>query len=168
MRQTGAPDRASIITTVPPARNRGAGRWCVGMLPASALLGMPVGAGYSATSANEAAGASSRWAGAFALLAMLVVVVTLLPSIALTPQPVLAAIVIHAVSRSLQPAIFRQYFAWRRDRLVALAVDAVLGVGPLTAAASAGAVVGAVGALDASLRAVLDAGRVVASISAAR
>ncbi len=44
MRQPGAPVRASIITTVPPARNRGAGRWCVGMLPASALLGMPVGA----------------------------------------------------------------------------------------------------------------------------
>ena len=89
-------------------------------------LGLPVGAGYSATSANEAAGASSRWSGAFALAAMLVVVSTLLPSIALTPEPVLAAIVIHAVSRSLHPSIFRQYFAWHRDRLVALA--AVLGV----------------------------------------
>jgi MFS superfamily sulfate permease-like transporter len=89
-------------------------------------LGMPVGAGYSATSANEAAGATSRWSGAFALVAMLVVVLTLLPSIALTPEPVLAAIVIHAVSRSLHPSVFRQYFAWHRDRLVTLA--AVLGV----------------------------------------
>jgi MFS superfamily sulfate permease-like transporter len=57
---------------------------------------------------------------------MLAVVATLLPFIALTPEPVLAAIVMHAVSRSLYPGVLRPYFVWHRDRLVALA--AVLGV----------------------------------------
>jgi len=88
--------------------------------------GMPVGAGYSGTSANEAAGAVSRWAGWVAVLVVLVLILALLPSIALLPEPVLAAIVIHAVSHTLRPAIFRPYFAWRRDRLLVIA--SVLGV----------------------------------------
>lgn len=94
--------------------------------------GMPVGAGYSATSANEAAGATSRLSGWVAALAMLAIVLTLLPAIALTPQPVLAAIVIHAVGHTLNPAVFRPYFRWRRDRLVVVAsVIAVLLLGVL-------------------------------------
>lgn len=88
--------------------------------------GMPVGAGYSATSANEAAGAMSRLAGWIAALVILAIVLTLLPSLALLPEPVLAAIVIHAVSHTLKPAIFRPYFAWRRDRL--LIIVSVIGV----------------------------------------
>ncbi|GAC1520632.1 MAG: SulP family inorganic anion transporter [Collimonas sp.] len=94
--------------------------------------GMPVGAGYSATSANEAAGATSRLSGWVAALVMLAIVLTLLPAIALTPEPVLAAIVIHAVGHTLNPAIFRPYFRWRRDRLVVVAsVIAVLLLGVL-------------------------------------
>ncbi|MFC5472649.1 SulP family inorganic anion transporter [Paraherbaspirillum soli] len=94
--------------------------------------GMPVGAGYSATSANEAAGATSRLAGWAAALVLLAIVLTLLPTIALTPEPVLAAIVIHAVSHTLNPAIFRPYFTWRRDRLVVVvSVIAVLLLGVL-------------------------------------
>ncbi|SFB25074.1 Sulfate permease, MFS superfamily [Collimonas sp. OK607] len=94
--------------------------------------GMPVGAGYSATSANEAAGATSRLSGWVAALVMLAIVLTLLPAIALTPEPVLAAIVIHAVGHTLNPAIFRPYFRWRRDRLVVIAsVIAVLLLGVL-------------------------------------
>lgn len=88
--------------------------------------GMPVGAGYSATAANEAAGAKSRWAGWVAALVLLTIVLTILPSIALLPEPVLAAIVIQAVSHTLNPAIFRPYLAWRRDRVVIIA--AVVGV----------------------------------------
>ena len=96
------------------------------------FLGMPVGAGYSASSANEAAGAASRLAGGIALVVLLALVVLVLPSIALTPEPVLAAIVIHAVSHSLQLAAFRPYFAWRRDRLVAVgAILAVIFLGVL-------------------------------------
>ena len=83
--------------------------------------GMPVGAGYSATSANEAAGARSRLAGGYAALALFLIVLTMLPAISLTPAPVLAAIVIHALGHTLHPALFRPYFTWHRDRLVVLA-----------------------------------------------
>jgi MFS superfamily sulfate permease-like transporter len=101
-------------------------------LLAGLFHGMPVGAGYSATSANEEAGASSRLAGWMAALTLFIIVLTLLPAIALTPQPVLAAIVIHAVSHTLRPAVFRPYFALRRDRLVVFAaVLAVLVFGVL-------------------------------------
>lgn len=96
------------------------------------LAGMPVGAGYSATSANESAGARSRAAGGIALLLLVIVAALVLPEIALTPEPVLAAIVIHAVSHSLKPETFRSYFAWHRDRIVAIAsVIAVLWLGVL-------------------------------------
>jgi len=84
------------------------------------FLGMPIGAGYSGTSANEAAGACSQLSGGIAAVVMLCVVLTLLPAIALTPEPVLAAIVIHAVSHALNPRVFRPYFVWHRDRLVAI------------------------------------------------
>ncbi|MGZ3241159.1 MAG: SulP family inorganic anion transporter [Burkholderiaceae bacterium] len=83
--------------------------------------GMPVGAGYSATSANEAAGAQSRFAGWCAAIAVCIVIMALLPAIELIPQPVLAAIVIYAVSHTLHPSIFRPYFVLKTDRLVVIA-----------------------------------------------
>jgi MFS superfamily sulfate permease-like transporter len=101
---------------------------------ASALLmGLPVGAGYSATSTNEAAGATSRWAGGIAWLVVLAIVAFVLPSIALIPQPVLAAVVIHGISHALTPGVFKPYFiVWKRDRLVVLAsISAVLLLGVL-------------------------------------
>ena len=93
---------------------------------AGLLQGTPVGAGYSATSANEAAGARSRIAGLTAAGVVLLSVLAFLPWIERIPQPVLAAIVIHAVSKSLRPGVFANYFRWQRDRQVALA--AVLAV----------------------------------------
>ncbi len=88
----------------------------------SALLqGMPVGAGYSATSANEAAGAQTRWAGLVAAAVIGLIVVFLRPQLARIPEPVLAAIVVYAVSHSLHPDAFRPYWSWRRDRLVSIA-----------------------------------------------
>ncbi|HEX7749296.1 MAG TPA: SulP family inorganic anion transporter [Bordetella sp.] len=96
------------------------------------LRGMPVGAGYSATSANEAAGARSRRAGLFAALIIALAVWLLLPQLARTPEAVLAAIVIFAVSHSLHPAVFRPYWIWQRDRLVTVAaILAVLVLGVL-------------------------------------
>lgn len=101
-------------------------------LASGLFQGMPVGAGYSATSANEAAGAQSRRAGGIAAAMVLALVLTLLPWIERTPEPVLAAIVIHAVSHTIRPAIFAPYFVWRRDRIVAVAsVIAVLVLGVL-------------------------------------
>jgi len=88
--------------------------------------GMPVGAGYSATSANEAAGARSRLAGLCALGAVLILVLLCLQWVELIPRPVLSAIVIHAVAKSLRVGVFSSYFRWHRDRL--LAVAAVLAV----------------------------------------
>jgi MFS superfamily sulfate permease-like transporter len=94
--------------------------------------GTPVGAGYSGTSANEAAGAQSRAAGLYAAATVLALMLLFLPWIERIPSPILAAIVIHAVSQSLRLAIFRPYFQWRRDRLVTLiAVAAVPAFGML-------------------------------------
>jgi MFS superfamily sulfate permease-like transporter len=107
------------------------------VLGASNLLsglfhGMPAGAGYSATSANEAAGATSRLAGLVAAFVVLVIVLTVLPYIALTPEPILAAIVIHALGRGLSLQPLGRYFIWRRDRLLVIcAVGAVLMLGVL-------------------------------------
>ena len=96
------------------------------------LHGMPVAAGYSGTSANEAAGAQSRLAGLVAAATLLLLVVLLLRWIERITEPVLAAIVIHAVSKSWRLSVFRPYLQWRRDRLVALAaVVAVLALGIL-------------------------------------
>jgi SulP family sulfate permease len=96
------------------------------------LQGMPVGAGYSGTSANEAAGAQSRWAGLVAGAAILLMVWLLLRWIERIPLAVLAAIVIHAVSKSWRLSVFRPYLQWKRDRLLALAaVVAVLSLGIL-------------------------------------
>ena len=96
------------------------------------LHGMPLGAGYSGTSANEAAGARSRLAGLVAAGSVLLMVLLLLRWIERIPEPVLAAIVIHAVSKSWRLAVFKPYLQWKRDRLVALAaVLAVLSIGIL-------------------------------------
>ncbi|KVQ87255.1 hypothetical protein WK09_19590 [Burkholderia ubonensis] len=96
------------------------------------LHGMPVGAGYSATSANEAAGAQSRFAGLWAAGVIALIVWLLLPQLSRTPEPVLAAIVIFAVSHSLHPSVFRPYWTWHRDRLVVIAaLLAVLVLGVL-------------------------------------
>ena len=116
----------------PVAPNRDLLALGVANLVSGLFHGMPVGAGFSATSANDAAGAASRLAGGFAALTLLGIVLTLLPAIALTPEPVLAAIVMHAVSHTLRPLVFRPYFNWRRDRTVIVAaVVAVLTLGVL-------------------------------------
>jgi MFS superfamily sulfate permease-like transporter len=101
-------------------------------LVSGALHGTPVGAGYSGTSANEAAGAQSRAAGLYAAATVLALVLLFLPWIERIPDPILAAIVIHAVGKSMRVAVFRPYFRWRRDRLVTLtSVAAVLVFGML-------------------------------------
>jgi MFS superfamily sulfate permease-like transporter len=94
--------------------------------------GTPVGAGYSGTSANDAAGAQSRAAGLMAALIILLLVLLCLPFIERIPEPVLAAIVIHAVSKSLRLGPIRIYFRLHRDRLITvIAIVAVLVFGML-------------------------------------
>lgn len=96
------------------------------------IHGMPVGAGFSATAANEAAGAASAKSAWIAGGVVLALVLLCLPWIELTPEPVLAAVVIHAVSHTLSLSAFRPYFAWRRDRFVVVAAAvAVVALGVL-------------------------------------
>lgn len=100
---------------------------------ASALLqGMPVGAGFSASSANASAGATSRAAGAIALGVILLALIFALPALHALPRPVLAIAVISALWHSLNPAPIIKVWAMRRDRLlITAAVIAVLWLGVL-------------------------------------
>jgi len=94
---------------------------------ASALVqGMPVGAGFSAGSANEAAGATSRWAAVIGAIGLAVLVAVTTPYIALLPEPVLAAVVIVALLHALDPAPLMRLWKLDRDQYVAL--GATLGV----------------------------------------
>lgn len=93
--------------------------------------GLAVGAGFSATSLNESAGAQSKVSTLTALLVFLIAVALLLPQVSRIPEPVLAAIVIKAVSHGLSWKPLVPYFKWRRDRVLVIAsffAVAVLGV----------------------------------------
>jgi MFS superfamily sulfate permease-like transporter len=99
---------------------------------ASGLLrGLPVGAGFSATAAHVSAGAVSRASGLLAAGFLALAVALLAPWIEQVPEPVLAAVVIHALRHAADPRALAPFFAWRRDRvpaLVAFAAVLLLGV----------------------------------------
>lgn len=96
------------------------------------LQGMPVGAGYSATTAHESLGARSRLSGLVAAGCVIAALVLLLPWVERMPAPVLAAIVIFAMRHALSIEPLRPYLRWKRDRaLVAVAIAAVLLLGVL-------------------------------------
>jgi MFS superfamily sulfate permease-like transporter len=96
------------------------------------LHGMPVGAGFSASSAAEAAGAKSRLGGACAMAVLLVVSVFGGRALALVPAPVLAAVVVASLFHALNPAPLLRLYRIRRDEIVATAAAvAVLGFGVL-------------------------------------
>jgi sulfate permease, SulP family len=96
------------------------------------LHGTPVGAGYSASSANESAGARTRLAGAVAAMLVGVAAVALLPMIARIPAAALSAVIIYALRHALSLTELRTYFQWRRDRMVVVtAILAVLLLGVL-------------------------------------
>ena len=99
---------------------------------AALLQGMPVGAGFSASSANASAGACSRWAGLAALLAVGIALAVALPAVQHLPRAVLAVVVIHALLHALNPRPLVATWKTRRDRLaLAGAVLAVLALGVL-------------------------------------
>jgi len=99
---------------------------------AALLQGMPVGAGFSASSANAAAGAISRWAGVVALVVIALALALALPALHLLPRPVLAVAVISALWHALNPRPLVDLWRMKRDRtLVAGAVLAVLTFGVL-------------------------------------
>ncbi len=104
----------------------------VANVAAGLLQGVPVGAGYSATAANESLGARSRLAGLIAALCVAAALGFLRAWVARIPQPILAAIVIYAMRHAVSIEPLRRYLVWKRDRrLVVTAVSAVLLLGVL-------------------------------------
>jgi MFS superfamily sulfate permease-like transporter len=94
---------------------------------ASALVqGMPVGAGFSAGAASEAAGAATRATGVIAAVGLAMLIAFGTPLIAWLPQPVLAAAVIAALAHALDPAPLVRLWRLGRDHYIALA--AAIGV----------------------------------------
>ncbi|NKJ41309.1 SulP family inorganic anion transporter [Novosphingobium sp. SG720] len=93
---------------------------------AALAQGMPVGAGFSAGSANAASGATSRAAGVMAALALLALALWAGPLTARLPQPVLAAVVMAALAHALSPEPLLRPWKLGRDRWTAPA--AALGV----------------------------------------
>lgn len=105
----------------------GVGNICSGL-----LKGMAVGAGYSATSANETAGAKSKKSAWVAALAVVIFLLCFRQYIANIPEPILASIVMYAVSGHIRFTPFKQYFIWRKDRLLSMiAIWAVIIFGVL-------------------------------------
>ncbi len=116
----------------PLSANRELGALGVANLAAALAQGMPVGAGFSAGSANEAAGASGRMAAFSAGLALLALALFAGPLIARIPEPVLAGVVVAALTHALSPAPIVRLFRMRRDHWIALAAAlGVLGLGVL-------------------------------------
>lgn len=95
-------------------------------LAAAAVQGMPVGAGFSAGSAAEAAGAQTRATGVIAALGLALLMLFGAPLIAHLPQPVLAAVVIAALTHALDPGPLVRLWRLGRDQYVA--IIAALGV----------------------------------------
>jgi SulP family sulfate permease len=99
---------------------------------AALMQGMPVGAGFSAASANAAAGAVSRKSGIVALVAIVLAIQLALPALHFLPRPVLAVAVISALWHALSPRPMLTVWRMKRDRtLLAGAVLAVLALGVL-------------------------------------
>lgn len=102
-------------------------------LCAGLLQGLPVGAGFSASSANEDAGAQGKAAGWVAACAILLLLIGGAGAwLALLPAPVLAAVVISALTHALNPRpLWRLWQLGRDEFLVLGAVAAVIALGVL-------------------------------------
>jgi sulfate permease, SulP family len=99
---------------------------------AALLQGMPVGAGFSASTANAAAGATSKRAGVVALAMIAVVLALAASALHLLPRPVLAVAVVAALWHALNARPLLEVWRMNRDRVLLLAaVLAVLLLGVL-------------------------------------
>ncbi|MBO9581386.1 MAG: SulP family inorganic anion transporter [Sphingobium sp.] len=106
--------------------NRELGALGISNIASALVMGMPVGAGFSAGSAAEAAGAQSRWTAFIAALSLAALVLLAMPLVAHLPEPVLAAVVIAALSHALSLTPLLRLWRIRRD--VAVAMGAAIGV----------------------------------------
>lgn len=106
--------------------NRELGALGIANLVSALAQGMPVGAGFSAGSASESAGAQSRATAAIAAVGLAILIAFASGLVALLPQPVLAAVVIAALTHALDPKPLLRLWQLKRDVYIALA--AALGV----------------------------------------
>jgi len=106
--------------------NRELGALGLANLASALVQGMPVAAGFSAGSASEAAGAATRWTGVVAALGLAALAFAATPLIAELPRPVLAAVVIAALTHALDPAPLLRL--WRLDRDQYIGLAAAIGV----------------------------------------
>lgn len=93
-------------------------------IAAALIQGMPVGAGFSAGSAAESAGALSRWTGLVAAGTLAALAILAMPLVARLPEPVLAAVVIAALLHALDPGPLLRLWRIRRDSVTALGAAA--------------------------------------------
>ena len=101
-------------------------------LASSAVGGQPAGAGFSASSANEIAGATGRLAGVIAAFVLAALALFALPLIARVPTAVLAAVVVGALFHALDPRPLLRLWQVNRDQYVAVvAAVGVLVIGAL-------------------------------------
>ncbi len=110
----------------PLSANREFGALAGANLMSALAQGMPVGAGFSAAAANESAGATSRVAAITVVIALAAAALLAGPAIEALPAPLLAAVVIAALTHALSPAPLSRLFRVDRDQWIALA--AVAGV----------------------------------------
>ncbi len=82
--------------------------------------GLPVGAGFSISNANAQAGSASRIGAVLAAATVAIAALSAGSWIALIPEPVLAAIVISALTHALSPTPIYSLFRLGRDQWVAL------------------------------------------------
>jgi MFS superfamily sulfate permease-like transporter len=99
--------------------NRELAAFGVANLGATLVQGMPVGAGFSAGSASEIAGAATRWTAMIGAIGLALLVVLGQSLVAQLPEPVLAAVVISALTHALDPAPLLRLWRLRRDCYVA-------------------------------------------------
>ncbi|MFN3371723.1 MAG: SulP family inorganic anion transporter [Sphingomonadaceae bacterium] len=115
-----------------PSANRELAALGLANLASGLWRGLPVAAGFSASNAAEMAGAATRAAALFAGATLLALVLVATPAIEALPLPVLAAVVIAALTHALDSRPFRRLWRMDRDQLVALAAAAaVLALGVL-------------------------------------
>jgi MFS superfamily sulfate permease-like transporter len=104
--------------------NRELGALGLSNLASALVQGMPVGAGFSAGAASEAAGAETRATAVVAALGLAVLIACAAPLVARLPEPVLAAVVIAALVHALDPAPLLRLWRLGRDQYVALGAAA--------------------------------------------
>lgn len=106
--------------------NRELGALGLSNLASAIVQGMPVGAGFSAGAASEAAGAQTRATAVVAALGLALLIAFAAAPVALLPQPVLAAVVVAALTHALDPMPLLRLWRLKRDGYIAL--GAALGV----------------------------------------